>query len=134
MYLCNRKRDHYLVSCNEGRLAQLVQSICLTSRGSAVRIRQRPHNSKGSVAQLNRASDYGSEGYRFESCRSHMRGWIPEWPNGADCKSAGLRLRWFESISTHLKSAEIAQLVEHDLAKVGVASSSLVFRSLLKVR
>ena len=26
-------------------------------------------------------------------------------------------------------SAEIAQLVEHDLAKVGVASSSLVFRS-----
>ena len=27
--------------------------------------------------------------------------------------------------------AEIAQLVEHDLAKVGVASSSLVFRSKL---
>ena len=26
----------------------------------------------GSVAQLNRASDYGSEGYRFESCRSHQ--------------------------------------------------------------
>ena len=26
-------------------------------------------------------------------------------------------------------SAEIAQLVEHNLAKVGVASSSLVFRS-----
>ena len=29
-------------------------------------------------------------------------------------------------------SAEIAQLVEHDLAKVGVASSSLVFRSKTK--
>ena len=29
-------------------------------------------------------------------------------------------------------SAEIAQLVEHNLAKVGVASSSLVFRSLFK--
>ena len=28
-----------------------------------------------------------------------------------------------------VKNAEIAQLVEHDLAKVGVASSSLVFRS-----
>ena len=27
--------------------------------------------------------------------------------------------------------AEIAQLVEHDLAKVGVASSSLVFRSMM---
>ncbi len=26
----------------QGRLAQLVQSICLTSRGPAVRIRQRP--------------------------------------------------------------------------------------------
>ena len=34
-----------------------------------------------------------------------------------------------------LKSdAEIAQLVEHDLAKVGVASSSLVFRSNLKAQ
>ena len=31
-----------------------------------------------------------------------------------------------QSIKNH---AEIAQLVEHDLAKVGVASSSLVFRS-----
>ena len=27
----------------------------------------------GPVAQLNRASDYGSEGYRFESCRGHSR-------------------------------------------------------------
>jgi hypothetical protein len=25
----------------------------------------------GSVAQLNSASDFGSEGYRFESCRGH---------------------------------------------------------------
>ena len=30
----------------------------------------------GSVAQLNRASDYGSEGYRFESCRSHFESQI----------------------------------------------------------
>ena len=84
-----------------GRLAQLVQSVCLTSRGSAVRIRQRPQEIRwnGSLAQLNRAFDYGSKGYRFESYRSHF-------------------------------FAEIAQLVEHNLAKVGVASSSLVFRSL----
>ena len=27
----------------------------------------------GLVAQLNRASDYGSEGYRFESCRDHKK-------------------------------------------------------------
>ena len=47
----------------------------------------------------------------------------------------------FESPSLHLfhkhfdfTFAEIAQLVEHDLAKVGVASSSLVFRSEKVVR
>ena len=28
-------------------------------------------------------------------------GRIPEWPNGADCKSAVFRLRWFESIFAH---------------------------------
>ena len=57
-----------------GRLAQLVQSVCLTSRGSAVRIRQRPQEIRwnGSLAQLNRAFDYGSKGYRFESYRSHF--------------------------------------------------------------
>ena len=31
------------------------------------------HLGNGPVAQLNRASDYGSEGYRFESCRDHLR-------------------------------------------------------------
>lgn len=43
-------------------------------------------------------------------------GQLPEWPNGADCNSADLRLRWFESITAHLlknKDAEIAQLIEH---------------------
>ena len=34
--------------------------------------------------------------------------------------------------SVNVTNAEIAQLVEHNLAKVGVASSSLVFRSLVK--
>ena len=42
----------------------------------------------------------------------------------------------FESPPLHLvrkflQVAEIAQLVEHNLAKVGVASSSLVFRSFI---
>ena len=27
----------------------------------------------GSLAQLNRAFDYGSKGYRFESCASHFK-------------------------------------------------------------
>ena len=41
-------------------------------------------------------------------------------------------LAWNDILSIFAPSnnnAEIAQLVEHDLAKVGVASSSLVFRS-----
>ena len=37
--------------------------------------------------------------------------------------------RGTESTPWCKNSAEVAQLVEHDLAKVGVASSSLVFRS-----
>ena len=32
-----------------------------------------------------------------------VSGQIPEWPNGADCKSAVFRLRWFESIFAHKK-------------------------------
>ena len=36
----------------------------------------------------------------------------------------------FESPPLHLLFAEIAQLVEHNLAKVGVAGSSPVFRSI----
>ena len=34
------------------------------------------HLGNGPVAQLNRASDYGSEGYRFESCRDHKLGCV----------------------------------------------------------
>ena len=37
-----------------GRLAQLVQSICLTSRGSAVRIRQRPLPNVGQISPSGR--------------------------------------------------------------------------------
>ena len=36
---------------------------------------------------------------------------------------------YFEKAEFSKKFAEVAQLVEHNLAKVGVASSSLVFRS-----
>ena len=35
-----------------------------------------------------------------------------------------------EKANQHLKFAEVAQLVEHDLAKVGVAGSNPVFRSI----
>ncbi len=33
--------------------------------------------------------------------KSSCNGGVPEWPNGADCKSADLCLRWFESIRPH---------------------------------
>src|SRR5437870_13922488 len=35
------------------------------------------------------------------SLNSRSPGRLPKWPTGADCKSAGLRLRWFESITYH---------------------------------
>ena len=42
-------RSSRVIPTNKGRLAQLVQSVCLTSRGSAVRIRQRPHKMEVTV-------------------------------------------------------------------------------------
>ena len=46
-------------------------------------------------------------------------------------KKQYLCTRFREGSSVLTKNAAIAQLVEHNLAKVGVASSSLVFRSKL---
>ena len=46
-----------------------------------------------------------------------------------DLKSLARKGVWVQVPPGVPKNAEIAQLVEHDLAKVGVASSSLVFRS-----
>ena len=52
------KRLHFLM---KGRLAQLVQSICLTSRGSGVRIPQRPHLSYRMDFFIRAFSSAGSE-------------------------------------------------------------------------
>ena len=41
--------------------------------------------------------------FSYLCTRKTKEGCFPEWPNGADCKSAVFRLRWFESISTHKK-------------------------------
>ena len=70
----------------------------------------------GLVAQLNRASDYGSEGYRFESCRDHkgrvfstkalsiakinLRGLVAQLNRASDYGSEGYR---FESCRDHKK-------------------------------
>ena len=63
--VCRIQKMPYLCIAFEtevyGRLAQLVQSICLTSRGSAVRIRQRPHKIQA-LSFIKRAfSSAGSE-------------------------------------------------------------------------
>jgi hypothetical protein len=58
---------------------------------------------------------------------------VPEWPKGADCKSAGVSLRWFESIPRHHffdLFAGVAQLVERHPSKVDVESSNLFARSI----
>ena len=56
-------------------------------------------------------------------------------------RKISLQSKKFRKLSYHIKKsvflppisqAEVAQLVEHNLAKVGVASSSLVFRSIVE--
>lgn len=47
-----------------------------------------------------------------------QKGQLPKRPTGADCNSADLRLRRFESFTAHflrckLYIAEVAQLIEH---------------------
>ena len=62
-----------------------------------------PVKTKGRVAQLNRVADYGSAGYRFESCRGHSlyittKGRVAQLNRVADYGSAGYR---FESCRDH---------------------------------
>ncbi len=84
-----------------------------------------------------------------------LKGGIPKWPTGADCKSVGVSLRRFESCSPHkqkfkfkkrisiklkhkeqkfgfrnLNHAGVAQLVERHPSKVNVVGSSPIARSL----
>ena len=55
---------------------------------------------------------------------SFDNGCVPEWPNGADCKSAAFQLRWFESIRTHSDaSRERKSTLAEDLSE---ASESLL--------
>ena len=63
---------YYKGYCKEGSLAQLNRASDYGSEGYRFES-YRSHKEKiiGSLAQLNRAFDYGSKGYRFESYRSH---------------------------------------------------------------
>ncbi len=64
------------------------------------------NGNNGSLAQLNRAFDYGSKGYRFESYRSHknkssrLHGSLAQLNRASDYGSEGYR---FESYRSHFK-------------------------------
>ena len=122
-YLCKPKRR----IC---RCSSAGQSSWFVISRSWVRI---PPSALGSGGWGRAASESGDE-WSGDPSFEHI-GKIPEWPNGADCKSAGLYLRWFESISSHFFTpvgvanprpsgrgeensercifAEVAQLIEH---------------------
>ena len=80
-------------------------------------------------SSVGRARPCQGRGREFESRFSLQIKFLPGWWNG---RHVGLKIQWplwlwgFKSPSGYI--ARIAQLVEHDLAKVGVASSSLVSR------
>ena len=57
------------------------------------------------------------------------RGEVPEWPKGADCKSAGYAFEGSNPSLSTILFAGIAQLVEREPSKLGVAGSSPVSRS-----
>ncbi len=75
-----------------------------------------------------RASALQAEGHRFEPCCSHQNGPVVQLVRTPACHAGGRR---FEPVpGRHFKYADVAHLVERHLAKVEVASSSLVIRSI----
>src|SRR2546422_4100242 len=62
-----------------------------------------------------------------------LRGGVPEWPKGADCKSAALTRYEGSNPSPTTRHAGVAQLVEHQPSKLRVAGSSPVARSVARV-
>ena len=59
---------------------------------------------------------------RNPSVRGRQFGKLPEWPNGADCKSAGVRLRWFESITSHEKKSRLELQDPDDARQSGIGA------------
>ena len=70
----------------------------------------------------------GSAGQGIARCLTR-RGEVPEWPKGADCKSAGYAFEGSNPSLSTILFAGIAQLVEREPSKLGVAGSSPVSRS-----
>ena len=63
--------DAYLFSFQYLFLYLFFILFILQIRNRAISLHSLKREFIGSVAQLNRASHYGCEGYRFESCRNH---------------------------------------------------------------
>ena len=61
--------------------------------------------------------------------KQNLYGEVPEWPKGADCKSAGDAFEGSNPSLSTILFAGIAQLVEREPSKLGVAGSSPVSRS-----
>ena len=55
-----------------------------------------------STLAVSSRSNVAREVWRAGEWWARERGGVPKWPTGADCKSAGLRLRRFESFPHHL--------------------------------
>ena len=70
------------------------QSTWFVISGSLVRIRQEAQRWSDDIVSEAVANAFSEIVTKL--------GQIPEWPNGADCKSAVFRLRWFESIFAHM--------------------------------
>ena len=52
-------------------------------------------------------------------------GEVPEWPNGPDCKSGGVSLRWFESTPHHQLDSSIFNSCDvKDLCEIKVLDLS----------
>ena len=91
-------------------------------------------------ATRNRKWTFSSAGLEYLSDRQRVdgsnpptstffisRGCFPEWPNGADCKSAVFRLRWFESISTHSRGDFSSEKSPLEFCTLSLSIGKLVF-------
>ena len=97
------KRVYLLIAKAIGLVAQLVRAPPCHGGGRGFEphpgrcyhfpddnLLETAHNYIWGLSSAGRASALQAEGHRFEPYRSHINhGWIPEWPKGTDCKSAG---------------------------------------------
>ena len=124
--------------CGFADVAQLAEQLICNQqvKGSSPFVSSSLRTGTLSVPVLHRLQCEGA----VRVARSDGYGGVPERSMGADCKSAGERLRRFESFPHHGRTgvarrwletgsaAGVAQLVEHQPSKLRVAGSSPVAR------